>query len=495
MYLGTMKQKKYGKNGVPENINIMNILEVIRVMIRVSELINIKDINKEKVNMVVSGTGSGKSYWAIKVLPDELNVKPEDVLFVTSRTITKEQQIESYEETTYLDNTDLGNYYEAINPKEWLFETKEFREYRESIINHDRKVHILTYNQFESILKNDIINHIKVVVFDEYHAMYSDNYNASMKVVRDSISKLISKGIIVIGMTATIDDIPSREKRRFNYLLDKPLYVYHVTNKFSIVKSKTHVPNIVNNLEGNTLYMAFSAKEAIEIANKYPNAKAIVSRNNELRTKEMDELQEYIVKNKKLPEGTNILVGTSCIREGFEFQENEEIKANIKNVIIHSYDPVCIKQFIGRYRHDIENLYVVYDSYYDTKVIKDSMTRVQSKHFEEFKNLIYGKSAKWLHHFDEIVNRDVIKYEMSNNDKIKDKFIEYIRNNWTNELIYTKEQKDEIISYAHDLGIRKTNKHKVTFNYLVSLIEESGIEVDKSRKYIDGKRYRVIKFL
>ena len=73
-------------------------------------------------------------------------------------------------------------------------------------------------------------------------------------------------------------------------------------------------------------------------------------------------------------------------------------------------------------------------------------------------------------------------------------FIEYIRNNWTNKLIYTKDQKDEIISYAHDLGIRKTNKHKVTFNYLVTLMKESGIEVDKSTKYIDGKRHRVIKF-
>ena len=206
----------------------------------------------------------------------------------------------------------------------------------------------------------------------------------------------------------------------------------------------------------------------------------------------MDELQEYIVKNKKLPEGTNILVGTSCIREGFEFQENEEIKANIKNVIIHSYDPVCIKQFIGRYRHDIENLYVVYDSYYDTKVIKDSMTRAQSKHFEEFKNLIYGKSAKWLHHFDEIVNRDAIKYEMSNDDKIKDKFIEYIRNNWTNELIYTKDQKDEIISYAHDLGMRKSNGHKHTFNSLVTLMKEYDINIDKRQQKVNGKNTRVI---
>ena len=87
------------------------------------------------------------------------------------------------------------------------------------------------------------------------------------------------------------------------------------------------------------------------------------------------------------------------------------------------------------------------------------------------------------------------QYVKVNKDKIKDKFIEYIRNNWTNKLIYTKDQKDEIISYAHDLGIRKTNKHKVTFNYLVTLMKESGIEVDKSTKYIDGKHHRVIKFL
>ena len=113
------------------------------------------------------------------------------------------------------------------------------------------------------------------------------------------------------------------------------------------------------------------------------------------------------------------------------------------------------------------------------------MTLCQSCHIDRHLELKYNSKRR--------INNS--KMRIKNQRERLRVFIEYIRNNWTNKLIYTKDQKDEIISYAHDLGIRKTNKHKVTFNYLVSLIEESGIEVEKSRKYIDGKQYRVIKFL
>ena len=84
------------------------------------------------------------------------------------------------------------------------------------------------------------------------------------------------------------------------------------------------------------------------------------------------------------------------------------------------------------------------------------------------------------------------QYVKVNKDNLKDKFIEYIRNNWTNKLIYTKDQKDEIISYAHDLGMRKSNGHKHTFNSLVTLMKEYDINIDKRQQKVNGKNTWVI---
>ena len=85
--------------------------------ITVSKLIDISRIDKSKINFVEAGTGTGKTFWALKTLPSQLkNIRPEQILFVTSRSITKYQQLidEEYEDVVRgLDNDSqlgLNNY-------------------------------------------------------------------------------------------------------------------------------------------------------------------------------------------------------------------------------------------------------------------------------------------------------------------------------------------------------------------------------------------------
>lgn len=439
----------------------------------VSDLIDISRIDKSKINLILAGTGSGKSYYALRELPNQLSIKLEEILLITSRSITKEQQIDSYNDVaTYIDIACIYDYYEALEPTNWNFITKEMDEFNKRMADKERLIHILTYNQFERKLNDDfIMRNIKLVVLDEIHVILSDfMYIDAMKKVLVSIKNMINRGIIVVGMTATDDDMNDKFKENCNYLLDKAFFPHKITNSFNIIKSKKYIPNIIDNLEGNSICMVYSSKEAVKMANKYPKTKAIVSKDNKnkLRTKEMDDLQEYIVKNKMLPDDCNLLIGTSCIREGFEFKKD----ANIKNVIIYSSDPVTIKQFVGRYRGDVENIYIVYEGYYNTKKAYESMTLQQRRHFNEFKELIYKHDTGWFDYFVDInVNQSIINFIGEN--EVQQQFIDYIYENWLDKLIYTREQKKEIVTYAHKPGLtyKPDKKNKHNFIYLMKLIE------------------------
>lgn len=221
--------------------------------------------------------------------------------------------------------------------------------------------------------------------------------------------------------------------------------------------------------------MCFSAKEAIRLANEIPNSQALVSRYNELRTDEMYILENYIIDNKMLPDDTQHLFTTSMAREGFEFKEI----ANIKNVFVYNSDPVTIKQFVGRYRGNIENLYIVNESLLNIEKINIQLTRQQKKHHKEFRNLIYKGDYKWTKYFTPVVDKENIQFNIIDEGVIEQQFIDYMLENWCNKLIYTKEQKEEIKNYAYSIGLKmKDRTHKHTFNSLIKLLQENAKDND-----------------
>lgn len=450
-------------------------------ILTVSDLVDIDKIKEGKINMVVAGCGTGKSYFAFKTLPEKLNVRPEEILVVTSRTITKDQQKDDKKyNIKEVKLKDLYLYYSAI-------ENESLNNNVRRLVNHERKVHICTYNYFSQyILESVVLPGIKIIIFDEIHSLLTDiMYNKTLLNVWENIDTLI-KDKVIIGMTATDIEIKENRKlrRKLNYLLDEPFYLYKIQNTFNIVTKTRYINNILNNLQGNTLYMTLSTKDALKVGHK-ENSRCIISQYHEANTEEMEELRKYIKKYKMLPNDCNMLAGTSCIREGFEFKE----ESNINNVVIESSDPNTIIQFIGRYRGNINNVYIVYNYYSELKKYQDNLTHSQKIYHNEFKRLINYNNMKWTKYFSNVVNKDTIKFNIIKDAGVQDNFIMYINNNWLDKLIYTKEDKEIIVSKSIEYGLNKDETHKHTFNSLMKYLESEGYHIHKKIKKVKGIKY------
>ena len=71
----------------------------------------------------------------------------------------------------------------------------------------------------------------------------------------------------------------------------------------------------------------------------------------------MPFLVDYIVKQETLPENINIVLATSRIREGINIKDD-----NITAMFCEAHDIIDIAQFSGRYRGNVETLYIIHDT-------------------------------------------------------------------------------------------------------------------------------------
>lgn len=120
------------------------------------------------------------------------------------------------------------------------------------------------------------------------------------------------------------------------------------------------------------------------------------------------------------------------------------------------------------------------------------MTRMQRKHHEEFKSMLWGKDTRWLSYFMCIfADKSMRQSEgalvrFTEDEQIEQLFIDYIYEQWSNKLIYTKEQKNEIENKAYELGIRRSGSKKAKFTTLVELLKTNEVEF-----VIEGEKVKV----
>lgn len=68
-------------------------------------------------------------------------------------------------------------------------------------------------------------------------------------------------------------------------------------------------------------------------------------------------LVSYIVSPEILSENINIVIATSRIRKGINIKDD-----NITAMFCEAHDIIDIAQFSGRYRGNVENLYIIHDT-------------------------------------------------------------------------------------------------------------------------------------
>lgn len=382
-------------------------------------------------------------------------------------------------------------------------------------------IQVMTYDKIINILVNQnnngykTLGRIKVVIVDECHTLFCDSFISNIEVLKVWIRDMICEGDkLFIGLTAT-PGIVQYSKAQWGVQvkrINKEILVQYKARQLICTNFST-IPYLVatNHFQGKTLVMCKSIKDCLSLQKKLSNAAIMVSKQNkQYYTKELDEIREYIVENKTLPETfvyvdpetgfrerrpLDILISTSTLREGFTLLP----QSGVKNVICCFTDEMNITQFVGRCRFNIENL-VIADMYHRS----DNL----------FSNTYFGKCEKdyqaFIHNFENIKWFNSISHLVSHTfedtqrvilGRDERKFIDYVNTHWLVPIgcsekdsekyrIYKDEDKNEIVDMAFNCDLFRIARDDLTFNRVVRMLEDTlGYEVVSGRLKLNYKKY------
>lgn len=474
---------------------------------------NFDRVDKKKFNMIVAGCGTGKSFWAthdlFKTMPD---LMPNEVIFVTSRSITANQQAR-YDNMVRYTRPDLSiiQYWND----DWRID--------ECAAQFGMRV--MTYTGFITLIvhcnlpEEEGLQNVKVVIFDECHTIYSDKQINDMGALKVWLIKELPLGRkMIFGMTAT-DDIFQYYRNnlgyRVNYITDEPLRKLKAQKLICTSMSGVWKLLKTGHLKGKTIILCHSIKLCRKLVSTLPNSQFVVSSSrkdvSDEEKKKMDEIREYIEENETLPDKVagkplEILITTSALREGFNLKE----ESGVRNVISTLADPLNLTQFCGRARYDLDTI-VVADGksrLHNKKGRKDYFAIKEEKFKEFFRD---GNDTGWLSEISHLFHDPQIQPIFFREAGDAARFVEEINKRWlvpegctdTDKYkIWKEETKQELVQLALDCRIlgEQTTRKNVNFCKVVKMLKDSfgyTVEEDRyKRVVVDGKtvrpRYRLI---
>ena len=379
----------------------------------------------------------------------------------------------------------------------------------------DSGIWIMNYGQLISIL--DCMNeeygrtlmNVKIIVFDECHAIYSDEFIDGMLAVRIWLRERITHNeAICIGLTATpgiayhnalrtgIRAVQVNKEKIINYKV-----------KHLICTRYESIARMINTgvLPGVTMIMCASVKDGEELMGKIPNSVLICSAHNKKYNPRMAEIRDYIIENGKLPTHIDddtplkVLITTSTMREGVNLNSDSKVD----NVVCCLSDEMHVKQFVGRCRFNVENLVVAHRRRKADNPYGKSYLVKSRKAFEDF--LADRSNREWFDSISEIFDgsiEDVVRIDVGEG---KADFCRMIDSTWacpadTHEdemkyAIYKDEDKQQIMDYAFRCGLLEKYRSQYRFNSVMKYLEENcGYKIKTKRTRIDGMQvtYKLI---
>lgn len=467
----------------------------------------------DELNIIASGCGTGKSYLVgNKLLEYYPEIKPIEILFITSRSIIVDQQSKSRNINKYeLNNQHLIDKLNGVEDSILYLKNKGI-----TIMTYDKIIDILINKNNE---RYKTLQGIKIVILDECHTLFSDTFMKNIEVVKVWIRDTIYlKEKIFLGLTATPNILyyfQSRWGVKINKL-NNDVFIKYRAKQLHCTNLET-LPYIIatNKLKGKTIIMCGSITECFNLQDQLPNAAVLVSKSSPHYTKDMDNIRKSIVDNKKPPCTFNypikrnldgdgiefeerkleILITTSTLREGINISE----ESGIRNVVSCYQDELHIIQFMGRCRYNIDNLVVV-DTYNRYNNLSDNeYLNICKNDFKEY--MISKSNTKWFDDISYIVEHDCYdtkRFILGTDEK---KFIKYINNRWLvpigiddKELdlykIWRQEDKEAIVEMAIKCKIYSLCKSQITFNKVINtLIETLGYEIITDRYTVNKQKH------
>ena len=316
-------------------------------------------------------------------------IKPEQVLFLTSRRAIKFQQLKN-ENCVSAEIADFKSPADEIHN----FESR----------NRKGKIRITTAHQFGCWIKAGEIDIApRLIILDELHSLFAETIFADDLLYTLAYIKEHYNDMIKIGLTATpsfLLDYIADDVFKF-VVIDKELgakYQAQNINCYIHTKAATVLENIVKpqiSQKHKVIYYTMSATQCYTMAQQYgERAGFLISDYNEGKVKSgpnegklyrdiMNEqgIKQFILENERFPDNIDIIFINSACREGMNI--NDE---NVKTIICEAVDLITIEQIFGRVRKDTENFMVVCN--FNQRSKNESSIRELDKFIETLKSAV-----------------------------------------------------------------------------------------------------------
>lgn len=459
------------------------------------------DFKPHCLNLIAAGCGAGKSYFVAKritsLFPD---VAPCDILFVTSRTLTVDQQVKEYHREVIKYSRDD----ERLIAR-WCGV--------DEVPASANKLRLMTFDKLIDLLATHNtpwappLAGVRVVVIDECHALVGDEFISNIVSVRVWMKMCMHySDIKFIGLTATEDILvryPEYHGFPIHSVLNRPIMMYRanrlwVARKSNLVKMLTD-----GTLPGKTLVLCDDKAELAEFVQATPNSAGLVSRHAAGYRLTMEPIRDYIVEKQMLPSTCvarsggaleerrlDVLFCTTTMREGVTLIK----ESGIRNVVTLIPDALHVTQFLGRCRFDVENLVVAYS--------RESCNRTGvHPYFQEerakFQDFVFFKSNEWFNSVAHLVRGGLSEVKRYNWSLGEEDFWQYLSATWAvksvnqvpqDRYITSRDARNEILGYAAKCGVLEHLNGKRGYAALRSYINEnSEFRVHETRRRVNGK--------
>lgn len=488
----------------------------------VGDAIDFGYVDRRSLNLIVSSCGTGKSYFCANELLGAYEwIKPDEVIFVTSRTLAVEQQVHDYESLVKFTKDDpIVDFWSGKKEIDNYAEDTEYEDYY-------GKIRIMTYDKTKGLFfsskdgyyKQGLIKNVKMIILDEIHSLYSDMFINGMMYLQMWLHYEIPSGErLFFGLTATpgvlLDNTENLGVRisTINYPIQKykvkKLWCTDISGMLRLLKE---------NFTGKTVIMCKSVRSCYSLQKEIDGSVVLTGKSgDDYIPFDMDNIRNSIVKNSCLPDDVNILITTSTAREGFTFKEY----SNINNVICFYADEMNIHQFVGRCRYDVDNLVVVD---YRKDGNKDDYFSSQETLFKDY--LEDNTDHRWFNLISDIVDHKVeettiivserkkvvhsVKKPKAENPSIglfktsesANNLSKYIENKWKikteendeppdSKIICGQQMKQQILDEVFDMGVFSNEVKKLSWTAFEKVLTDLGYSITDKRKYVDKKRVR-----
>ena len=312
------------------------------------EAVDINEIKSGRLNLIEAPVGSGKSYFALNNLPEELEDKHSMVYLID--TVNGKQQLQRQEKVG-----DVNILWQSLAENGTAYFGEE-------------KIVVMTYAKFGMMAaeNSDFGMNLELIVCDEIHNLVRFQYFgkkstgvATHVIAKRQLEKIIkySSKTKVVAFSAT----PQRAEKEFNIPIHK-LKVDDEVRQYETreIKEYSNIEALLEKIAKGKVGLVYVAhvrkmKKLSEfLTDKGVKAVAIWSINNKdyEMTDEQLSARSVIVNNEQMPEGYEVVI----INASSETSIN--IRGKIDYIIVHSAEEEVRTQVRGRYRDDLATLYL-----------------------------------------------------------------------------------------------------------------------------------------